>query len=99
MVAGILLHLCRINRRCGACAFLQSFLYLLRYGNRGSIQCLAYTAIGDGTHRSVAAAKYTACKSTQQDIIAEVVHLVTVAGERLLDSVVDNVLCAFFDTF
>ena len=99
MVAGILLHLRRINRRCGACAFLHALLHLLRYGFGGSIQCLAYTAIGDGTHRSVAAAKYTACKSTKQDIIAEVVHLVTVAGEGLFNGVVDNILCALLNAF
>ena len=99
MVAGVLLHLRRINGRCGACAFLQPFLYLLRYGRRGSIQCLAYTAIGDGTHRSVAAAKYTSCKSTQQHIIAEVVHLVTVASEGLFNGIVDNILCALLNAF
>ena len=99
LVAGILLHLCRINRRCGACAFLHALLHLLRYRFGGSIQCLAYTAIGDGTHRSVATAKYTTGKSTKEHIIAEVVHLVTVAGEGLFNGVVDNILCALLNAF
>ena len=99
LVAGVLLHLRRINGRCGACAFLHALLHLLRYGSRGSIQCLAYTAIGDGTHCSVAAAHHAACESAEEHIIAEVVHLVTVAGEGLFNGVVDNILCALLNAF
>ena len=99
LVAGVLLHLRRIDGRCGACAFLHALLHLLRYGSRGSIQGLAYTVIGNGTHRSVAAAQYTTGKGTKQDIIAEVVHLVTVAGEGLFNGVVDNILCALLNAF
>ena len=97
--SGLLLHFRCIDRRGCAFALAQAFLDLLLYCSGGFLEGLAQAVIVDGSCRCVCAAHHAACKSAEEHIVPDVVHLVTFARERFLDGIVNDIFGTFLQAF